>query len=92
MTDVLEMLCYALGDGDFERCDTQGLHQRDGIVVGAVGGAEARHGDAMDAAAVERKIVERAHAYEQGEGRVESAADAYHHVLASRMVETLGES
>ena len=60
--------------------------------MGAVGSAESGHGDTIDATAVERQIVEGAHAHEKGESGIESATDAYDNILASRVMKTLGKS
>ena len=60
--------------------------------MGAVGSAESWHGDAVDAAAVERQIVEGAHAYKKGKGRVESTTDTHYHMLTTSVMKTLGKS
>ena len=61
MPYVLEVLYACILDADLAQGDAQQLHQREGILVGAVGGAEARHGDAYDACAGQPEAVERAH-------------------------------
>ena len=64
VANVLEMLCDTFGYGNLVDGDSERLHQVDSVEMGAVGGAEAWHGDAMYSFAVEREIVECAYAYE----------------------------
>ena len=90
--DVLEMLSDGLDNADFTLLDLQQRHQLQGVLVGAVGGSEARHRDADNAVAVEAEFVERPDGDQQGQRRVESAADADDGTAASDMVQPLGQS
>ena len=65
-------------DADLAYGDTERLHQLHGIGVGAVGGAKAGHGDADDVLARPLQLIEGAHAYQQGQGRVEAARYAHY--------------
>ena len=76
-----------LADGDAEQ-----LHEVDGIGVGAVGSAEAWHGDADDAAPVHAELVEGSDADEQGQRAVQTSADADHDGLCSGVLDALCQS
>ena len=89
---VHEMPLHTGLDAYLARRHAQRLHERHGIVVGAVGGAEAGHGNADDAASVYLQPVEGPNAYEQGERGVEPAADAHHHLAALGVGQSLGEA
>ena len=86
------MLGYRLGDADFTDGDAETLHQRDGIVVGTVGGSESRHSDTDDALAVHAQFIECFHANQQSQRRVESSADANHHGLGMGMYDALRQT
>ena len=61
---VLEVLDAGILDADFVHGDSEGRHQVEGIVIGTVGSAESRHGDAHDSLAGEAQLVEGLHAYQ----------------------------
>ena len=86
------MLRHALGNANLANGHPEVVHQVDGVVIGAVGGAKARHGYAHYALAVELQLIEGLHANQQGQRGVESTADAHHHVLGMGMDDALGES
>ena len=92
MTDILKMLGHSLGDADFTDGDTQALHQRDGVVVGAVSGSETWHGNTQDATAVHLQLIECLDADEQGKGGIQSAADTHYHRLGMGMYDALGKT
>ena len=92
VADVLEMLGDGLGNTDLAYGDAQRLHQLQGVIIRAVGGAEAGHGDADDAAAVEAQLVESLHGDKQRQRGVETAADADNGLAATDMVEALGQT
>ena len=67
MTNILEMLGNSLGNGYLHLRDSQRLHQRGSVVVGAVGSTKTWHRDTDDSLAVQSKLVEGAHADQQGQ-------------------------
>ena len=89
---VLEVLEDGLADIDFADGDAQTLHESEGVLIGAVGGAEARHRDADDVLAVIAQLVERAHSDEQRQRGVKPAADADDDAPATGVDQSLGES
>ena len=66
VADVLEVLCDGLCNIDFTQGDTKTLHEGECVVIGAVGGTEARHRDADDTLTVVAQLVEHLHTDEQG--------------------------
>ena len=76
VAQVFEMLLTCFGDADFADGHAQALHEVDGVCVGAVGGAEAGHGDSDDASTVEPEAVEGMNADEEGQRGIQAAADA----------------
>ena len=92
LTDILEVLGNGLGDADFLDGYAQSLHQLEGVVIGAIGGAETRHRDTDDALAVESEFVERFYCYEQRQCRIESAADTHNSLLAVDVIQALNQS
>ena len=89
---VSEVLCDGGGYADFTLGDAELGHEADGVVVGAVGGAEAGHGDADDAVAGIAEFIEGLDADEQRQCGVESAADAENNALAAGVDEAACES
>ena len=81
VTDVLKMLSDGLGNGYLHLRNTQRLHQRSGIVVRAVRGAETWHRDTDYSFAVQSQLVECAHADQQGQRRIQTTADAQYHMF-----------
>ena len=92
VTDVLEVLGHSLCDGYLHLRYAQRLHQRRCIVVGAVGSTESGHGHPNDSLAVQSHLVEGTDAHQQGQRRVQSAADTHHHMLAVGVQQSLGQS
>ena len=92
VADVFKVLGDSLGDAYLADRHLQGLHQFHCVVVGTVGGAEARHRDADDTLTVEAQLVEGLHRHEQCQCRVEAAADANDRLLGVDVIEALGES
>ena len=92
MANVLKVLGDGLGNRYLTDGHAKRLHQFQGVIMRAVGGAETGHRDADDTLAVEGELVESLHGDEQGECRVESAADADDGLLGIDMIEPLGES
>ncbi len=92
VTDVTEVLSDGLGNVYLADGDAKFAHERHGVVVGAVGSSESRHGDPYDASSVKAEEIEGAHAYQQCECGVESAADAHDDMLCVGVVEAFGES
>ncbi len=90
--DVGEVLFARLADGYFACRDAQFAHQLHGVAVRARAGAEARHGDADDAPAVEAEAVERAHGCEQRQRRVQTARNADHRLAACGVFEAAGQA
>ena len=92
VADILEMLLHGLGDGDFHLRDAQLLHQGDSILVGAVAGAEAWHGDTHNTLAVVAQLIEGPDTHQQSQRRVQTTANAYDHVLTVGVQQALGQS
>ena len=92
LTDILEMLGDSLGDTDLTDGDTQGLHEFDGIVVGAVGSTETWHRNTDDSLTIEVEFIERLYGNEQSQRGVESAADTNHGLLGIDMIESFGKT
>ena len=90
--DVLEMLQHRGLDIDLAQRRMQESRQRHRIVVGAVRGAEGRHGHRDDVLAREAQHVEGARDDKQREGRVEAAGDADHGRLTAGVLESLLQS
>ena len=65
VANVFEMLRHAVADAYLTNGDAKCLHERHGVVVSAVGGTEARHGDADDTTAVKTELVKGLHTHEQ---------------------------
>ena len=78
-------------DADFLDGDVERLHQCHGIVVGAVGGAESWHRDADDLLARTLEQIHGLDTDEEGEGGVESTADADDYAACSRVDNALGK-
>ena len=89
MLYILEMLCDSLCDTDLTDGDTQGLHQLDGIVVGAIGGAETWHCDTDDTFTVQVKFIEGFDGYKQSQRGIETATDADNRFLGVDMIKAL---
>ena len=90
--DVLEMLQHRGLDVDLPQRRVQKARQRHRVIVGAVCGAERRHGHGNDVLAREAQHVEGARDDEQREGRVEAAGDADHGRLTAGVLESLLKS
>ena len=87
--DVGKVLQASLLDADFADGNAQELHEVDGIGVGAVCRAEARHCDAHHSAAVQAELVEGADADEQGKRGVKATTDAKHYCLCTSVLNAL---
>ena len=92
MVDVLEMLRDARHNAYFNRRNPKRLHQRKGVAMGASCGAEARHGYADDALAVELQLVEGSYCYQKSQRGVESAAYSHHGLGGLGVAKTFGQS
>ena len=68
MIDIGKVLHYRLGDGNFLERGAQAFNHGNSIVVGAVGGAEARHGYRNDALTGQSKHVESTRRHQQCQG------------------------
>ena len=86
------MLGDSLGDADLTDGDTQGQHQLDGIVVGAIGSAETWHRDTDDTLTVQVKFIEGFDSYKQSQRGVETTTDADNRLLGIDMVKPLGKT
>ena len=91
VTDVKEVANTCFLDADFLDGDAQRLHQSHRIVVGAVGGAKAWHGDTDDLLAWTLEQIHRLDADKQGKRGVKSAANADDDASCASMDDTLGE-
>ena len=58
VSDILEMLSYALAYRYLTNCDAKALHERNSIVVSTVGSTKARHGNTNNALTVVAQLVE----------------------------------
>ena len=87
--DVLEMLQHRGLDVDLPQRRVQKTRQRYRVPVGAVRGAEGRHGHGDDILAREPQHIEGARDDEQRQGRVEAAGDADHGRLTADVLESL---
>ena len=76
VADVLEVLGDGLGYAYLANGHSQLLHQLQGVLMRAVGCAEAGHGDADDTPPVKAQLVESLDRDKQGKGGVETSADA----------------
>ena len=76
VSDVGKVLEAGFADGNFATGDSELLHEGLSVVVGAVCGAETRHGDADDVAAAAIEPVHGSDADEECECGVEPAADS----------------
>ncbi len=83
---------YGIGDGNLADCHSKSFHERDGVVVGAVGGAESGHGYSMYACPGQSENVECPCCHEDGERGVETAGNAYHDVAGVCGFKAFGES
>ena len=83
---VVQVLRNHLADGYLVGGNAQLVHQRERIIVRAVAGAEAGHGDTDDAAVVVAQAVSRLHAYQERERAVQAAGDTHHHRLRMRVL------
>ena len=92
VTYVLEVLEYGLRNVYLANGDAESLHEFQGVLVGAVGGSEARHCDAHDALSRQSQFVEGLHADQQRQRGVEAAADAYDDSLGIGVDKTFCES
>ena len=63
--DILEVLYAGLLDADLSLGDTQEAHEVERVLISAVGGAEAWHGDTDDARTGQAEAVEGAHRSKQ---------------------------
>ena len=90
--DVGEVLAHGRADDDLAQLHAERLREQRGVVVRAIRGAKARHGDGDDAAAVEAQQIEGAHGHEQRERGVEAAGDADDGRARARVREALGEA
>ena len=73
MLYILEVLGSSRHDGDFLTGDAEFFHEDVGVALGAAAGAEARHGDADDAAALPAQTVERTCGDQQGQSGIKTA-------------------
>ena len=76
VADGLEVLLDALAYGDDTQLGTEALGYGDGVVLGAVGGAEAGHGDGDDVLPRQAQLVHGVGAGEHDERGVHTAGDA----------------
>ena len=88
----LEVLLHALAYRDNAQLRAQALGNRDGVVLRAVGGAEAGHGDGDDVAPRQAAYIHRAGAGEHDERGVHAAGDAYDGPPAVRVPHALDEA
>ena len=91
LADVLEMLAYGIADSYLHGGDSQPFHQHPRIRARPVGGAEAGHGHAVDALAVQTEPVEGFADYEQRESAVQTAGNTYHAFAAVDMLQAAHE-
>ena len=92
VADILEMLSYALGYRYLAYCDAEALHERDGIVVGTVGSAEAGHSDTNYSLTVVAKLVECLDTYQQRKSRVQATTYAKYHTLGACVYKAFGKT
>ncbi len=76
MSDIPEVLEDSILDGDLLCLDAQGVHQLPGIGMGAVRGAEAGHGDAIDIRSRTAHLVHRLHSHQKSQGGIQAAGYA----------------
>ena len=81
MADVLKVLEHRGLDGDVPILCTQRGNQAQRIVVGAVGGAEARHGDCDEIVSRQLQLGKRLMADQQSEGGIQSSGNAQHQTV-----------
>ena len=91
VADVAEVLLAGGTDGDLAQGDALGRHQGQGVVVRAIGGTKAGHGDADDAFAGQLQEVEGGDGDHERQRRVESARDADHGAPQADVAESLGQ-
>ena len=90
--NILEMLYTGILNAYLLDCYAKMLHERDGVMVSAVGCSEARHSHTHDTSARIFELIECLDANEQGKRRVKSSADTNNHSLAVGVNESLGKS
>ncbi len=90
--DIAEMLFARLADRDFAHGDPQPPHQFEGVAVGAVRRAEARHRDAENPRAVEPQLVEGPRHGQQRQRRVETPRNPHDGARAPRVLQALGQT
>ena len=92
VADVSKVLTHGRGNVDLAQLHAEGVCQRGGVAVRALGGAKARHGNRNDALTVESEQVKGPHGHKQGQRGVQAAGDADDRAVAVRVVETLGQA
>ncbi len=92
VADVGKVLAAGGVDGNGAQLGAEDFDQLGGVVLGARGGAKARHGDRDNAAAVEAELVKGVDGHEERERRVEPAGDADHELFRAGVAEALGEA
>ena len=92
MTDILEMLFDSRYDTDLPEGDAQRLHQVDSVHISTVTGTESRHGHTDDPLPVEMELIKGTHHHQESQGRVQSATDTHHRLVAVRMNQSFGQS
>ena len=92
MADVGKVQAHGVADIDLAQVGAERLGELGGVVVGAVGRAEAGHGHADDAGAVDAQKVEGARCHEQRERRVEAARDADDGARSMGVLQALGQT
>ena len=84
MADVAEVAPAGGRDGYRLPRHAEPVREAAGVAPGALGRAEAGHGDGVDSAAVEPEAVERGDADEKREGGVQPAGKAHDDVAAAQ--------
>jgi len=92
MTDILEMLFDGLTYADFAHGNAQSPHQFQSVLVGAVGGAETRHGDANNVGPGPTQFIHGFGGYQQSQGGIKAAGNTHDHVFATGMREAFGQA
>ena len=83
VADIPEMGIHRILYGDLLAGDAQAVHQFPSILIGAVGSAEARHGDAPHIAGRTAQLGHSLHRHQQRQGGIQAAGNTDHGFCAN---------
>ncbi len=92
LADIGKMLRHRGGDVHLPQRRAIGLGQQHGVVLGAAGGAKARHRHRDDAAAVQPHPIECVHHHDQRQRRIQPAGQPHHRPGAVRMAQASAQA